>query len=893
MKPISLVIDGINSFCDRQEIDFRFDGLFCICGDTGSGKTTILDCIIIALFGTGNRATTLNDYINLRRDKAEIRFVFETELGGKRQNLEVARYLSRTSGTKARLVNLTTGQTLAEQTVSVNNALKDIIGLSINDFTQMVILEQGKFAKFLTAGKKDRNETVGNLFKLNKYKDLGSKFSVQMKDVKRDIESVDERLDELKDVTNAALTAKEKEFSLGKKKIDELSVIEEQLSTRISELNEIKSLFDKCVIAENKLLTERQRLKQAIERFDAANIEVEQASLRLKEAELQKAESERAATRICDLQKVIAELDERNKAIHALATEWKAVAESEKKLAIELDELVEKERNYRVALGDNVDKMRLIAHIGEKDGYCDVFDAKSQADKLKLDYENATNELARVQKNVDYYGNKAKNEAASLLVINRKIKVKQDEIDQVKKEEQELSKKRDETARACSAALIRNELNEGDICPVCGGTVREKSDVIVVNEYNEPLRLKQAKLEKLQVEYAEIDNNKYSFATRLEETNKLLTVAQEELNDAKARIKKLSEFVVVPEKIDELCELALKNCDIERKLTNLQSEIKVCSQRLESAKQKAFDIKERGAAERVGANKLTEIINGSFVGDIDVQKEKAGQLDNLTQLVDQLSQRLKVSQENRLAIAAEHAAAEANVKLLAEEVSARPMFDLGELVKKQNELSAIKAERERLIMFVSVSEKEIQSMREDLDRKRAFEKLKSDKKKKYDIYSDIYKLVSGDKFIEYVAEEYILQFTSLASVVLSDMTGGKYTLLYSGGAFYVKDFLSDGLERKASTLSGGETFLASLSLAIAISREIARYKTYEFFFLDEGFGTLDAYSIDMVISALTTLSKDTLVGVVTHRSELTDRIFDKLTVTSAGVDKGSIVTRSD
>jgi len=68
MKPISLVIDGVNSFYDRQEIDFRFDGLFCICGDTGSGKTTILDCIIIALFGSGNRAL-LNDYINLRRDK--------------------------------------------------------------------------------------------------------------------------------------------------------------------------------------------------------------------------------------------------------------------------------------------------------------------------------------------------------------------------------------------------------------------------------------------------------------------------------------------------------------------------------------------------------------------------------------------------------------------------------------------------------------------------------------------------------------------------------------------------------------------------------------------------------------------------------------------------------
>ena len=84
-----------------------------------------------------------------------------------------------------------------------------------------------------------------------------------------------------------------------------------------------------------------------------------------------------------------------------------------------------------------------------------------------------------------------------------------------------------------------------------------------------------------------------------------------------------------------------------------------------------------------------------------------------------------------------------------------------------------------------------------------------------------------------------------------------------------------------------------MSLAIAISREIARYKTYEFFFLDEGFGTLDSYSLDTVTNALLSLATDTLVGVVTHRSELTERIFDKINVISAGPDRGSIIERSN
>lgn len=203
MKPISLMIDGINSFYDRQTVDFDFDGLFCISGDTGSGKTTILDCIIIALFGSGKRASVLGDYINLKRDKAEIKLIFETVYEGERHTFVVTRTLVRDGASRAKLLDLTSGETLAEQTAAVNSLLEGMIGLTRDDFTQVVILEQGKFAKFLTASKKERNETVGNLFKLNKYRELGSKFGSRMKEVKRDIDSLDERLTELNSILNS------------------------------------------------------------------------------------------------------------------------------------------------------------------------------------------------------------------------------------------------------------------------------------------------------------------------------------------------------------------------------------------------------------------------------------------------------------------------------------------------------------------------------------------------------------------------------------------------------------------------------------------------------------------------------------------------------------------
>ena len=102
------------------------------------------------------------------------------------------------------------------------------------------------------------------------------------------------------------------------------------------------------------------------------------------------------------------------------------------------------------------------------------------------------------------------------------------------------------------------------------------------------------------------------------------------------------------------------------------------------------------------------------------------------------------------------------------------------------------------------------------------------------------------------------------------------------------DFFADNARRKVKTLSGGETFLASMSIAMAISREIAA-QNYEFFFLDEGFGTLHERAVETVADALNELSRDTTVGIVTHRTELADRIASRLTVVPATEDTGSDV----
>ncbi|MDE6293420.1 MAG: SMC family ATPase, partial [Clostridiales bacterium] len=160
-------------------------------------------------------------------------------------------------------------------------------------------------------------------------------------------------------------------------------------------------------------------------------------------------------------------------------------------------------------------------------------------------------------------------------------------------------------------------------------------------------------------------------------------------------------------------------------------------------------------------------------------------------------------------------------------------------------------------------------------------------KKRADMYDRIAEITRGKAMLNYVAAEYIAEFTAIAGEILNDLSSGKYTMSYDKtNGFVVYDYLNEGKPRKTDTLSGGELFLASLSVAIAIARTQSRGNN-AFFFLDEGFGTLDEDLIDVVYGALESLSKDCLVGVITHAEALISRMPFTVTVAEATDTCGS------
>ena len=166
----------------------------------------------------------------------------------------------------------------------------------------------------------------------------------------------------------------------------------------------------------------------------------------------------------------------------------------------------------------------------------------------------------------------------------------------------------------------------------------------------------------------------------------------------------------------------------------------------------------------------------------------------------------------------------------------------------------------------------------------------SEKEKQKNLCDELRLLVRSNKFLEFIASEYLQEICGTASKTLLSLTNGRYFLKYDKD-FKVGDNLDGGNLRGVKTLSGGETFLVSLSLALSLSAAIClkSLRPIEFFFLDEGFGTLDEKLVDTVMDVLGKLSRSFSVGLISHVEELKHRIDHKIVVTGANEKHGSQV----
>lgn len=286
MKPIRLKIKGLNSFVEEQEIDFlqlTRGGFFGIFGPTGSGKSTILDGITIALYGDESRNSA--DFINVGCDEALIGFEFQ--ISGK----EIKRYLvqrsykrdrktNRPRSGKCSLMDITSVNIIVlEDTVTgVNEKCREIIGLTKEDFTRTVVLPQGKFSEFLKMEGKSRRDMLERLFNLQEYGDLlRNKLKKKLDQEGSRKISLEGEMKGIGEVTQEALNEKIEENRLKKQTFHKESELLEQIIKRYEDNREVHDLQSELVsyVAEkNELEGQKKdfRSKEAgLERHRSAN----------------------------------------------------------------------------------------------------------------------------------------------------------------------------------------------------------------------------------------------------------------------------------------------------------------------------------------------------------------------------------------------------------------------------------------------------------------------------------------------------------------------------------------------------------------------------------------------------------------------------------------------
>lgn len=889
MKPLHLKFCGINSFSEQAEIDFEQltkNGLFGIFGDTGSGKSTILDAINFALYGDVERSKEKSELINYRSQSAEVEFTFESNEQGKRIVYFIERVLKKDkSGTHKAKLFYNDGEKeecIADKPQTVREKIVEILGVDQDDFRKCIAIPQGEFSEFVKATTGDRLKLIERLFNLRRYGDgLKSKINSRLNEIDIEFNNLKGQLE----VYNQD-NAENLKFAQDEKKVKEsqLSALKKLSDERAKKYDAIKSLHEKW--------------------------------LELKEKEELLATLNKKSREMADLKRDLSLLESCRKIVENQTAKHKTLEDIKK---YEQDLRVLKER--KEFNSERFKKLKIELETGD-------FDAKiSQLNEKKVKFSTLKGKPERLQKLADELS-KMRGEYK---LCDDAIKQNTVELQNVSGQISELENKFKETADTDINSLIniyfKNAILRDEY-------VRELDWVVEL---------------KTKAKRQEDDSPLYELLSV--ELDKKIQIYREKLN-------LLSEysFVLANQKLNELSDFNTQKDNLSEKLSKFKTRQAEVQKNIEHIKERLAEHKKSGMELKARYDELKEEIVAVLDGETDLQKANNNvelQIDRLIKQKQNLSDSLDAvnNEISKLDLSIieldtlKQTAKKRIEELEVEEMKALDAIGLSResclaLVEKyrsygnvQDSLSEYEKAHYSTLQAVETLKKikgidevsdeklaeiehlkntalqnyndesgnlrvlceQISQLEKRLEEKKRIEKEFSSVEERRNLVCQLKELTKNNKFLEFVANEYLCDISSLASKTLINLTDGRYYLVYTNGNFSVCDNYDSGNLRGVNTLSGGETFLVSLSLAISLSQTICAksLKSIEFFFLDEGFGTLDSNLIDTVMTALEKLKSSSFtIGVISHVEELKHRIDCKITVNKATENRGSTVQMS-
>lgn len=780
MRPTRLVVEGFTAFRDLTEIDFEGADLFALTGPTGSGKSSVIDAMVFALYGCVPRLDRRAVAPIISLGRTEARVVLEFTVGG--EAYTAARVVRRTrSGASTKEARLERGgEVLAGNEKELTEAVVSLLGLTIDHFTTCVVLPQGEFMRLLHAKPGERQDLLVSLLDLGLY----------------------ERM---------ARTAKAR---AGRAR---------------QEADLAAALLDKVAFATPEALAQAQERVTALERLGAEVDAAAPEADRLREAET-------AAARRADL------------------------------LAVEVDLLTAV--TAPAGLDDHAGALADARHA--------LAEAETEAERAEADADAAEEALAthpdrsvleRAQRaHAERAGHLAQQEKGAALLVDHDRTVAVVDADLVAAETAATA-----AAEAAERAQWEHRAHDlaaslvvGEPCPVCRRAVAEMPAV------------------DAGVDVAEARDARTRAERAVADARKACDTAHRERDRVAAKLGSIAEQLAA---IDTLVAGHPESAAVDGAL----------------AARTEAEGRERSARQLATRARRAVVAARTALAEVDQREQEARRRfdrtrDRLAALGPPEAGRVDLASDwaELVAWASTEAPARRDLLAAARTEAAEAASARGDLLAGLTRTVAAHGLRPAadgdlrgpVAAARRTAEHERDRIVAGLDEGAAQRTALADATTRADLAHELARLLNANHFEKWVLDEAVAVLVEGATELLLDLSGGAYSLgLDDRANFLVVDHRNADEVRPARTLSGGETFLASLALALALADQIGSLAAegtarLESIFLDEGFGTLDPDTLDTVAAAIEELgARGRMVGLISHVPELAERVPVRFEVT--------------
>lgn len=903
MRPLQLTMAGFGPYAGVQVLDFDrlgSSGLYLITGDTGAGKTTIFDAITFALFGeaSGNNRDSSMLRSKYAKDDAptyvELTFSYDGKVYTVNRHPKYERAKTRGTGTTTKPAGAELTYPDGRQVTKngeVDAAIREIIGLTREQFSQIAMISQGDFRKLLQAETSERQKIFRDIFKTDFYVMLQNQLKERTGEIRTQREQASQSIQQY---INGMTCDEDSVYALDaqKAKNGELPVTEvmELLRTLLAEDQKEESQLEAALDTVEKALEQiTSKLTQA-ETYETnkavlAKRVAEEAMLTVAfetaKAAAQKTvpAQEKIQSKIAEMELLLPsydELDTHTAALAAAQTDLAGAHAAQESAAKEKNDLTTGITELRAEQKDLADvsaeKEKLAAQLQQ------LGDRQKQFVDFLSGMEGLTRERAELAKRQEDYL-KAEEASSELL---REYEVK------------ERAFLREQ------AGIMASGLTAGMACPVCGSTEHPQLAVLAEDAPAEAdVKKAKAEYDRAQDKTKKASNEAQKLKGTVGTTEEILAkeidslipgisledstkVAEEQENllavqikKLDARIAELAKKIARREELDTLLpekELLLRAA--EETITVKTAEIASLTAKTESSEAQIHALR----------NKL------AFSDKATAEAE----ISNLREESDKLRQNLKTAETAYNQSKENLAGIRGTIEQLHRQLENGTDIDTEQLQAKKDEYVSQKAvamaKQKNVHASISANKSALEGISskaaeiEVLDKKYAWMKALSDTAN-----GSVY---GKDKVMleTYIQTTYFERILARANIRLQKMSGGQYDLKrreeadnkksQSGLELDIIDHINT-TERSVNTLSGGEAFLASLALALGLSDEVQMSTGIHLdtLFVDEGFGSLDSEALSKAYNTLAGLTEgNRLVGIISHVAELKEKIDKQIVV---------------